>query len=133
MAGGRWNPKGIRMVYTSASVALAMLETLVHVHEVAVLMKRHVALAVEADDDLALDLDEALEQWSDIQSMSESDVGRRWVQEQLSPILRVPSVIVPTENNYLINPLHPDFAKLRIGDPMTIPFDPRLKQLGNSK
>jgi RES domain-containing protein len=42
-------------------------------------------------------------------------------------VFQVPSVVVPTENNYLLNPNHPDFAGMRIGTPMPFPFDERLR------
>jgi RES domain-containing protein len=53
-------------------------------------------------------------------------IGNEWVSTARSAALRVPSVIVPTEHNYLLNPGHVDFARARIGTPMPFPFDPRL-------
>ena len=44
-------------------------------------------------------------------------------------MLRVPSVVVPLESNYVLNPRHPDFApRVAIGPPLPFPFDPRLKK-----
>jgi len=40
--------------------------------------------------------------------------------------LRVPSVVVPSESNYVLNPAHAAFASLSIGAPVAFPFDPRL-------
>jgi len=53
-------------------------------------------------------------------------IGDRWVAEGNSAVLRVPSVVVPSEFNFILNPSHPAFADIRIGDPMLFPFDPRL-------
>lgn len=53
-------------------------------------------------------------------------IGDRWVFEQRSAILRIPSVIVSHESNYLLNPGHPRFGEVSIGEPRPFPFDPRL-------
>lgn len=52
--------------------------------------------------------------------------GAEWVQSQRSVALRVPSVVVPGEFNYLLNPAHPQFAKVKVGKPEPFSFDPRL-------
>ena len=59
---------------------------------------------------------------------STREFGSRWVAESRSAVLRVPSIIVGGEFNYLLNPRHPDFAGLDIGDPQPFSFDPRLIQ-----
>jgi len=53
-------------------------------------------------------------------------IGDQWVSEGSSLVLRVPSVVVPNEFNYVLNPSHPAFADISIGDPIPFPFDPRL-------
>lgn len=52
--------------------------------------------------------------------------GSRWAAESRSAVLRVPSVVVDGEFNYLLNPRHPHFVRLEIGDPQPLSFDPRL-------
>lgn len=118
------------MVYASESVALAMLESLANIQEMTVLMTKRVVIRAELDDSLIMGLSDARQRWDDSDDLTEPEIGRRWTQEAQSLALRVPSAIVPTEYNYLINPLHPKFAELRVGPPEPIPFDPRLKQLG---
>lgn len=54
------------------------------------------------------------------------DLGDKWVAETRSAILRVPSAIIEEEYNYLINPAHPDFARLKITEPKPFRLDPRL-------
>jgi len=54
------------------------------------------------------------------------ELGDRWVEGRLSLALRVPSAIVPSESNLLINPLHPDRHLLRIGKPEAVRVDRRL-------
>ena len=53
-------------------------------------------------------------------------IGDTWVVGGTSAVLRVPSALVPGENNFLLNPRHEDFRKLRIGKPLPFRFDPRL-------
>ncbi|HUS34250.1 MAG TPA: RES family NAD+ phosphorylase, partial [Verrucomicrobiae bacterium] len=53
-------------------------------------------------------------------------LGDDWIKSATSAILAVPSVIIPGEHNYLLNPHHPDFRKIRIDPPTDFTFDPRL-------
>jgi RES domain-containing protein len=53
-------------------------------------------------------------------------IGDEWLRSKASSVLRVPSVIIPDESNFLLDPTHPDFAKLSIGTPKEFWFDPRL-------
>ena len=53
-------------------------------------------------------------------------MGDHWVAGAASAVLRLPSAIVPNEWNYLLNPAHPDFAKITIGPKQHIQIDPRL-------
>jgi len=53
-------------------------------------------------------------------------IGDEWMFNRTSAVLRVPSAVVPTEWNYLLNPSHPDFAMVTIGAKQRIKFDPRL-------
>lgn len=57
---------------------------------------------------------------------STRELGSRWAAESRSVVLRVPSTVVDGEFNYLLNPRHPDFARLKFGEPMFFSFDPRL-------
>lgn len=53
-------------------------------------------------------------------------LGDQWVADAVSPILAVPSAIVPADLNFLINPRHPDFSKLQVSPPIEFSFDLRL-------
>jgi len=57
-----------------------------------------------------------------------ADVGARWARELRSPVLAVPSAVIPQELNYLLNPLHSDFKRIRVGKPDNFRFDPRLRR-----
>ena len=72
--------------------------------------------------------DEPPSDWrSDTPPASTQAIGDAWVKRGATAILRVPSVIVPVEYNYLINPAHPDARRIAIGKPMAFPFAARLR------
>ena len=127
--GGRWNHKGSTVVYTSDSLALATLEQLVHVSAGLHLPSR-VAIAVDIPDEIAqveISAAELPEDWRRTDGVKAlRDRGTRWVLSARSAVLCVPSVVIPRERNYVLNPGHPDFEKLRIQDPEPFEFDPRL-------
>jgi RES domain-containing protein len=57
-----------------------------------------------------------------------AELGTRWVQELKAPVLAVPSAVIPQELNYLLNPRHADFKRIRVGKPEAFRFDPRLRR-----
>ncbi len=126
--GGRWNSVGIPVVYAAESKALAALEILVHV-DMAELMDDYLCIPVQFDRRLAksLDLQTLPDHWRDPRaSASTRDIGDAWVARKSSVVLEVPSVLIPGESNYLINPRHSNFGKLKIGAPEPFEFDRRL-------
>lgn len=131
LAGGRWNPKGLPVVYTASSLALAALETLVHADE-DLLPTDLVYFAVDLPDALSIELvtlDDLPSDWRGYPPPeSLQEIGATWFAKQTSAVLAVPSAVIPEENNILLNPLHPDFAKLRWGSPHPFQWDPRLRR-----
>jgi RES domain-containing protein len=126
--GGRWNSPGTAIVYTAQTQSLAVLEMLVHL-DGPDLLQRYVLIGVEIDELLVRDVSpsELPRSWrSDPVRAAVRQIGDRWIESGTSAILRVPSTLVPAENNFLLNPAHPDFKKLLIHDPLTFQFDPRL-------
>ena len=125
--GGRWNSRGTRIVYTSITLSLAALETLVHLNPPVAF--KYVAIPIEFDEALvetvaAMDLPA---DWNEEPPPpSTAEIGDRWVRESRSAVLKLPSVIISAELNYLLNPAHSDFKRIRIGTPMPFSFDPRL-------
>ena len=125
--GGRWNSRGRPVVYTSWSKSLAALEILVHLNPP--LPFRYVSVQIEFEERLvtrlvssALPLDWRLEP----PPQSTKQVGDAWLRARESAILAVPSVIIPDETNYLLNPGHPEFQDIIFGQPEPFMFDPRL-------
>ncbi len=129
LAGGRWNRSGTPMVYCSESVALATLEILVNLEDRALLPSYRVA-TVTFDERVLEELDrrQLPRAWRSVPATSATrDVGERWVAEQRSAVLKIPSAVVTTEFNYLLNPLHPDFVTLNLGRSGPYPSDSRLR------
>ena len=126
--GGRWNNKGVPVIYTAGSLSLATLELLVHLqsHEVLNLYK---SIPVEFDSRLVTQLKRKNypKNWTDDPAPSSTkDIGDDWIANMKSVIFEVPSAIVSEESNYLINPHHPDFSKISIGKTIRFRFDHRL-------
>lgn len=125
--GGRWNSRGVPVVYASATLSLATLEILVHLNPVVYF--DYVAFRIEFDDALMTKLRPAAlpKDWrAEPPSPATQHLGDDWVRKSQSPILAVPSVIVPLETNYLINPNHPDYKKIKIAKPEPFRIDARL-------
>ncbi len=128
--GGRWNSRGTRILYTAESLSLASLEMLVHLDSEQLLLAYSFAVA-EFEDELVLPIEEFTKlpkNWSDSPPPLEIQrIGDEWVKSKVSVILKVPTSILPIENNFLINVEHPDFAKINLGTPQAFTFDERLK------
>jgi len=125
-AGGRWNSRGTWVVYTSSTKALATLESLVHLNPPVTFSL--VAIPITFPDSLVetYSIADLPPDWrSQPPPPSTQSIGNAWVAEARSAILALPSVITG-EPNYLLNPAHPDFAKIRIGHPEPYVLDPRL-------
>jgi RES domain-containing protein len=126
--GGRWNSKGVRVVYLSSSLALAALELLAQLDgdEVG---RPFAAIPVILDPARLLIVDvEALPPGWDVPDGVHHTrfVGDSWVRRQASPVLGVPSRLVPVERNYLLNPAHPDAGAVAIGEARPFRFAPDL-------
>jgi RES domain-containing protein len=125
---GRWNNRGTPMLYTASTRSLAILEILVHLEAGDLLRKHFVVFELSIPDACLLQLDTDLPaDWMGTPvAASTRAIGDQWISSQASAALAVPSVIVPSEMNYLINPGHPDVRKIKIGSAEPLGIDPRL-------
>src|SRR5437879_13046368 len=126
--GGRWNNPGVPLIYTATSQSLAALEILVHL-EAPELLDRYVILGVGVEESLIDDVDQSRlpKNWRANPAPPDAKaLGDEWAAARVSAVLRVPSVIVPSEHNLLLNPLHRDFSRLKIAKSSTFRFDSRL-------
>jgi len=126
--GGRWNSRGVPMVYASSSLALAAIELFVHlepnqqpddlVSVAATLPAREPAQRLEPEQ-----LPGGW--WTDDFEQMRA-IGDKWIREKSSLALAVPSAALRAEWNVLVNPLHPAMAEIRIAEPLAFRFDARM-------
>ena len=122
--GGRWNPPGTPVIYAAGALSLAMLERLVQRRK----LGRTLLVEAEIPDHLAIeDLMQRLPpNWRGMGSPEAVEVGGEWLRAARSAVLRVPSVLVPREPNYLVNPNHPDAGRIQVRVPEELAWDARL-------
>jgi RES domain-containing protein len=125
-SGGRWHSSDPNsqqnrpMIYTSATLSLAMLEIMTHIDSHALHSMSHAHVIFEINDQYVVDLDvkQLPNSWNQhpVSSVTQQ-IGNDWFDQQVSPILQVPSVILPLSvfglhhSNYLLNATHPDIDK----------------------
>jgi len=121
--GGRWNSVGTRVEYVSESLSLAALEVLVHLP--AGVPITFSTFRIRFDDALIETLvpNNLPKPWrAEPPGRDTQSIGDDWAREARSAVLAIPSAIIPQETNFLVNPVHPDFAKIEIAPPE--PFAP---------
>jgi RES domain-containing protein len=127
--GGRWNHPGTAIVYTAQTLSLCALELFVHL-EPELAPKGLVAIPAEIPADVrmgSLEIADLPVDWRTYPAPdSLKDLGTAWARGDETVALSVPSSIIPHERNYLINPAHPDFSRIRILPAEPFAFDPRM-------
>jgi RES domain-containing protein len=129
--GGRWSSPGVRLAYTAEHLSLAMIEYFVHID------------ADDAPRDLVVVMADIPAGVSRI-AISEKRLPANWRRSPAPPalaaigdefvrdcraaVLIVPSVLAPAESNWLVNPRHPEFSKIRVHPPEKFSYDPRFLQ-----
>ncbi len=129
LKGGRWNHKGMPVVYVSENLALAVLEAFVSL-SVCKSNIPYVYIPTEIPESVLIEEFKPADLPKDWRELpppaSTKDMGANWAKSMRTPILRVPSAIIPIESNFVLNTYHPDFKKIKIGNPQTFSFDPRM-------
>ncbi len=126
--GGRWNSPGCATVYVSGNKSLAVLEVLVHL-DVGRPLPRLVAFSFDVDARFIDQLEPTRlpRYWRASRGfLATQQLGDDWLASGRNLALAVPSVIVPEEVNYLLNPAHPAFGRLKFGRAIPFLLDPRL-------
>ncbi len=128
-SGNRWNSKGTEIIYTSESRALAMSEILVHL-SLATLPKDFVMITIHIPDSLKFkEINHQIlpENWnSHPPNNSTQKIGDAFIDSKDFCLLKVPSAVVKGDFNYLVNPFHKDFKKIKISEIVNFPFDERI-------
>jgi RES domain-containing protein len=127
--GGRWSHPGTRMVYTAEHLSLAMVEYLAHLDPDRPPTDLVLAKAEIPDDvsRLSCTADELPPDWRRYPAPEVlADLGSDFVKDEKAAIMIVPSVLATVENNWLFNPAHPDFRRIKVLDTEPFQYDPRL-------
>lgn len=127
--GGRWNSIGTRMVYLAGTLSGATLELLVHTDDYSTIeglyssMLAHIPMkCIETIESRLLPPG-----WDAPMPIAATQIiGDQWTESMSSAVLEVPSVITTGEKNFLCNPLHPDFKKIRVEAARAFKIDPRI-------
>lgn len=126
--GGRWNFPDIPLVYCAESRSLAALEVLANIRDPKIhFTQPWVTIPAEIAGAMIERPEKLPENWQVNPYAPETQrFGQEWVRTQRSVALRVPSAVILGEFNYLLNPAHPDFKRVKVGKPEPFSFDPRL-------
>jgi len=126
--GGRWNSRGVRVVYASTSLALAAIETFVNIDpalrpddliSIAGEIPRGVAIARVRQEELP-------EGWHQNRNESLHNMGDDWVRAARTVAIMVPSAVIRGEWNVLLNPAHRQYPRITFGKPEPFEFDARM-------
>jgi RES domain-containing protein len=125
---GRWHEQGRRIVYAAESEALAALEVLAHLSSFTQ-FPDYVCVKARIPEKLILDVRDfgsLPADWASPEPEHARRLGTLWIESKTSAVLRVPSVVIPRESNFMINPEHPDFKSITVDLPLPFEFDVRL-------
>ena len=128
-SGGRWNSKGIPVLYTAASRALAVVEIAVHM-PLGLIPVSYFLTVIELPDDvtmIAVPITELPVNWNRNPFIKATQsIGDKFIKDNNALILQVPSASVQGDYNYLVNPHHHDFENVHIKSSTAFEFDLRL-------
>ena len=127
MYGSRWNSKGVPVLYTSQFISLCILESLVHLRKKEIPPTQYL-LRIEIPDSkeiTEISYKKIKENWQQEFEYTQW-IGDQFIQNNQALVLKVPSVVVPRENNFLLNPLHAGFKKVKIISSELLELDKRL-------
>ncbi|HRC21742.1 MAG TPA: RES family NAD+ phosphorylase [Chitinophagaceae bacterium] len=128
--GGRWNSEGVFAVYTSSTRALALLETLAHTPAKMLEVQSYLLITLSVPDTIKpvlMDIENFPQGWDapGIKPFTRT-TGDQFLRDKKELLIAVPSVLVPEEFNYVINPLHAVMKRIKITHKRKIQFDKRI-------
>lgn len=127
--GGRWNPKGIAVIYASETRALALVEYLVHVSwpQLPIDLQISTLQIPEGLNPEVISSKQLPKNWRVYPPPEKlAPLGAQWVRANRCLLLQVPSAVLDREHNTLINPAHPDMSRVKIGEVQDLKVDRRL-------
>lgn len=126
----RWNPNKTEMIYTASNRSLACLENVVHRGQLG-LSQVFSVMTIQIDDNIKkekIELKDLPEDWKEFHQMPFTQaIGEKWISENKTAIIEIPSSIIEEEVNYLINPKHIDFKFIKLIKTDPFVFDNRIK------
>lgn len=124
---GRWHSSGREIVYFADSLAAAMLEILIHLEiQEDEIPLGYLALQVACPDDMTVEtLSVTADAWQEDLAATRK-AGDAWLKDNTTALARVPSAVLQDTTNFLLNPRHPDAARLVLQSRKPLRFDPRL-------
>lgn len=129
ISGGRWNSPGVEVIYTAANRSLAMAEVAVH-FTIAALPVGYMMMTIHVPDNISIleiDTKELPTGWNQFPPMKATQsIGDRFIQQGQTCLLKVPSAVTSGDFNYVLNPMHVEFKKIKITGFVPFPFDNRL-------
>ncbi len=125
--GGRWNRKGTPILYTGENKEIALLETVVNTPPMLIPNLDLVTLEIPDDSIREVEVSQLPDNWADYPAPRVlAELTEEWIREGTSIALKVPSCIIPTTHNYILNCRHPEYARVRLIEQVDFPFDRRL-------
>ncbi|WP_257666812.1 RES family NAD+ phosphorylase [Parapedobacter tibetensis] len=129
---GRWNSDGKKVIYTAESIALAFVESMLR-RQGSGFNRDFNTMVIEVPDTLLVthvELNALPSQWRSAHDYRPcQQIGDKWYDRMVSPMLKVPSAVLPEAYNYVINTLHPDFAKIKLLHVTGLIPDDRIEQM----
>ena len=125
--GGRWNKKGSPVLYTGETKEIALLETIVHTPPAIIPALEVLTIEIPDDSIEILSINDLPDNWTNYPAPEIlAEIAENWIDSNISIALKVPSCIIHSSNNYILNCRHPDYSKVKIIEQKGFHFDTRL-------
>ncbi len=129
MYGGRWNKKGSPVLYTGESKEIALLETIVHTPPAIIPALDIITIEIPDDSIEEISIKDLPDNWTNYPAPEIlAEIAENWIESYVSIALKVPSCIIHSSNNYILNCRHPEYNKVKIIDQKGFHFDSRLSK-----
>ena len=126
--GGRWNKKGSPVLYTGENKEIALLETIVHTPSLLIPELDILTLEIPDDSITVIEINQLPKNWKVYPAPTVlSEIGERWINEGKTIALKVPSCIIHSSHNFILNCKHPDYLRIKLVEQVHFEFDSRLK------
>ena len=127
--GGRWNKKGTPVLYTGENKEIALLETIVHIPSMLIPQLALLTLEIPNDSITEIRINELPKNWVNYPAPAIlAEIAESWIRKMETIALKVPSCIIHTSHNYILNCSHPNYFQVMVADQKDFYFDTRLKK-----